>query len=311
MAFKLFRWLLQKETKGPEYNEDDRLACFILMAYADKINALFAPKGFTIHISDEERTRYLKDGKVPVRVVEMAREFRQRFVGDMHLLLDEKKRKMTGTVNYQSLPALNAYFMGDVLEKVSGWEKTRFGTPYHSLFNYHSLKFNERDERIEDLDVQNRQMVWNFKYNNQHTSPRKHVNALYDAVIPLSAHIRTTFGELAERLTLFCVPASSEETQWLRYREFSRMLCERSGMKDSFRHVSIVEEKTPLHLGGEKKTNFILDADYFYGKVVLVFDDILTTGGSVELCRQELEKAGAKVLAAYFLGETVKKQKSK
>ena len=67
---------------------------------------------------------------------------------------------------------------------------------------------------------------------------------------------------------------------------------ERSGMKDSFQHVSVIEEKTPLHLGGEKKVNFVLDDDYFFGKVVLVFDDILTTGGSVELCRQEVEKVG-------------------
>ena len=309
MAFKLFGWGLQKKKKGHGYDEDDRLACFILMAFTDKINALFAPQGFTVHISDEERNRYLKDGKVPVRVAEIAKEFRQRFIGDMHLLLDEKKRKMTSAVNYQSLPALNAYFIGDVIEKVSGWKRTRFGLPYHSLFNYHSVKSNEVNEDIGGLDFQNRLMVWNFKYSTGHTSPRKHVNALYDAVMPLSVHIRTTFGELAERLTLFCVPASSEEIQWLRYREFSRMLCERSGMKDSFRHVSVIEEKTPLHLGGEKKKNFVLDADYFYGKVVLVFDDILTTGGSVELCRQELEKVGAKVLAAYFLGETVKKLK--
>lgn len=308
MAIKLWGWVLQKEKKGPVYNEDDRLACFILMAYTEKINALFAEKGFSVHISDEERNRYLKDGKVPVRIVSLARQFRQRFVGEMHLLLDIEKKKVTGTMNYHQLPALNAFFMSDVLEKVRNWNTTRFGTPYHKLFEYHSMNTDEMNEKIEDSDIQNRHLVWNFKYSNERTSPRKHVNALYDAVIPLSAHVRSTFGELAEKLTLFCIPASTQDVHWLRYREFSRMFCERSGMKDSFHYVSVTEEKTPLHLGGKKKTNFTLDEDYFHGKVVIVFDDILTTGGTLELCRQELEKAGAKVLAAYFLGETVKKE---
>ena len=78
-------------------------------------------------------------------------------------------------------------------------------------------------------------------------------------------------------------------------------------MDDSFHHVTIESEKTPLHLGGEKKINYSLDADYFYGRVVLVFDDILTTGNSLVQSVAELEKVGAKVLAACFLGHTVKK----
>ena len=48
-----------------------------------------------------------------------------------------------------------------------------------------------------------------------------------------------------------------------------------------------------------------LDKDYFQGKYVLVFDDVLTQGHSYARFACELEKVGAEVLGGYFLGKTI------
>ena len=252
MKIKLFGWIIQKESSLAEFTQDDRMACFILMAHTDKVNRLLEDKGFHVLVSQEERVQYEKEGKVPMRIAMQAKEFREKYGSGVHRLL-EKECIQSLARNYRLLPALDIEFMEQVMVKVAGWPHVHQKIPYHRLFMYHPSNSRDEGSRAEEKDIYNRQMVWNFKYSSQQVSPRKHVTALYDAVIPIAEHIKASFGENSKRLTLFCIPASTEESQWLRYREFSRMLCEKTGMFDSFKHVHIETEKQPVHLGGEKR----------------------------------------------------------
>jgi orotate phosphoribosyltransferase len=47
------------------------------------------------------------------------------------------------------------------------------------------------------------------------------------------------------------------------------------------------------------------DKDFFRGKKILVFDDILTKGFSYARFACQLEKIGGEVLGGFFLGKTV------
>lgn len=303
---KLFGYEIQKINDKARFREDDRLAVFVLMAFTERVNVLFGKQGFTIRITKEDRERYLKDGKVPTHLALKGQQFKKYFLKQIHTILwsDEDKRPCP---NFHQMPALDADYMGELQLRIQDWKTTPQGLPFYNLFDYVPSKNKVTNEEINQRNVNNRLMAWNFKYNSEHVSPRKHVKALYDAAFPIAEHLTFTFGELADRLTLCCVPASSEDSQWLRYREFSELLCKKTGMGNSFRHVHIRSEKTPKHLGGEEVVNFTLDNDYFYGKAVILFDDILTTGNSLYRCQQILEKCGAKVVGAYVLGKTRKK----
>lgn len=311
MAIKIFGWEIRKYRPEKQFTSDDRLASFILMAMTEKVNRLFTPHGFTVQVTDEERKQYVLDGKVPYRIAVAASEFRRQFISRMHrLLLDDSSEHISALqeAGFQAYaPALDTDLLGRIMQATEGWEQSPQGIPYFCLFDY--LPVN-RDEGIEpdSAAVRTRKLVWNFKYNTERVSPRMHVNALYDAVIPLAAKLNESFEGMTEKMTFFCVPASDEDNHWMRYREFSRMLCRLTGMTDSFKYVHINSGKTPAHLGGERKVNYSLDNGWFRDRVVVVFDDILTTGGSLGRCADELRKAGAVVMAACFLGRTVKKE---
>lgn len=72
-----------------------------------------------------------------------------------------------------------------------------------------------------------------------------------------------------------------------------------------------MEDRLAIHerrRGGEKEISkvSIMDFDraFFKGKKVLVFDDIITTGGSYALFAEEVEKHGALVVGGLFLTRT-------
>lgn len=48
------------------------------------------------------------------------------------------------------------------------------------------------------------------------------------------------------------------------------------------------------------------DTDFFEGKNVILFDDLITTGATANEFAEELESAGANVLGAMFLARTAK-----
>ena len=311
MAFRIFGWEIRKTGPEKRFTDDDRLASFILMSRTEDVNRLFSPHGFNVQITEEERRDYSLDGKVPYRIALAAKVFRSRFISQIHRLLTDDTQDLVdlekAIINSKYSAALDTQLLAHIIQATHEWERSPNDIPYFCLFDY--VPLNRDGEQVPDTEtVRMRQMVWNFKYNAERVSPRKHVTALYDAVVPLAAKLNESFDEVAAKLTLFCIPASDEDSQWMRYREFSRMLCRLTDMTDSFRHVHISAEKVPSHLGGEKKVNYTLDKEWFRDKVVVVFDDVLTTGESLGRCTEALREAGALVVAACFLGRTVKKE---
>lgn len=69
-------------------------------------------------------------------------------------------------------------------------------------------------------------------------------------------------------------------------------------------------ERKPTHNGGSHFVNediyhVSVDGEYFKGKQVILFDDLLTSGKTIEDFRSKLEAAGAYVEREIFLARTV------
>lgn len=156
--------------------------------------------------------------------------------------------------------------------------------------------------RYTDISMESRiarDLIWGFK-KGQYTDMVARNTA---------AKMKQCFGQDTSDLTFVCVPASTAEKNDIRYREFSEMVCRMTGAANGFDHVRVHEDRLALHENHHEKSidtvsviNF--DEDYFAGRRVLCFDDVITRGLSFSRFADRLETMGASVVGGFFLGKT-------
>lgn len=174
---------------------------------------------------------------------------------------------------------------------------------YNYLLKYYptTCNFHADDEIWND-----RYIVWNFKNTPVKTSPLQHQQALNYVIPRITTILEQTFGSKLSEITLFCIPASSEEKNKRRYEEFSEILCNNTGMQNAFTHIKIRGERGAKHegvYGGDQQ--IMLENDFFRKKNILLFDDVITSGQSMKYWKSELEnKLKANVIAAFAIGLT-------
>ncbi len=187
---------------------------------------------------------------------------------------------------------------------VSGWPALYGGLHYTYLVNYFptSCIFEATQSEWND-----RWLVWNFKNTPGKTSASAHMNAL-DTVLPRMKSILTsTFGrQLLRNLTLVCIPASSATKTELRYAEFSRRICEETGMMNAYDRITVVSSTSEKKFGGSgiSTDNLSFDRSYFRGRYILLFDDVITKGESMLRFKRKMEELGANVIAGFSIGRT-------
>lgn len=176
---------------------------------------------------------------------------------------------------------------------VSDWEEVK-GIPYYHFFWYYpKSKFNE--DEITDVSITVRRLVYSFKDGVHNDTVRSIV----------VQKLQMTFdSEDLRRLTFVCIPASTISVNRERYEYFSYRVCHELGMTDAFDHITITKEKTASHLGGEDSAEFTFDIDFFRGRMIVLFDDIVTRGGSMQRFKSIMEGLGATVICALSIGRT-------
>lgn len=117
-------------------------------------------------------------------------------------------------------------------------------------------------------------------------------------------------GKDRSNIVFVCVPAHSHCTYKKRYGKFSEKVCEICGCQNGFPYVFVDKDERPMHLyashhESNRLDNVILDADFFHGKNVIIFDDIITTGRTAARMAELLGQCGARVIGALFLAKTV------
>jgi predicted amidophosphoribosyltransferase len=75
-------------------------------------------------------------------------------------------------------------------------------------------------------------------------------------------------------------------------------------MYNGFEHITITKEKEKSHLGGTDKAEYNIDGNYFNGKYIILFDDVVTRGRSMQEFKQLLENRGATIICALSIGRT-------
>lgn len=75
-------------------------------------------------------------------------------------------------------------------------------------------------------------------------------------------------------------------------------------MINGFQYISILKEKSPSHLGGSDVATYDFDRSFFKGKKVILFDDVVTKGASMQSFMDYLEEVGAEVVCCISIGRT-------
>ena len=164
------------------------------------------------------------------------------------------------------------------------------GVHHYFFFYYYPTRFDDVTEF--DWDVRN--LIWDVKDGTMH-----------DKVCQiLTTKLHRVYGKAIDLLTFVCIPASTRDVNRNRYQSFMADVCKATGMANGYAHVTIVKEKEPTHLGGESPAEYSYDKDFFNGRQVILFDDVVTRGRSLAKMRMELENVGAHIVAALSIGRT-------
>lgn len=125
----------------------------------------------------------------------------------------------------------------------------------------------------------------------------------------LVRYLTRQYGNLLKDFVVVFAPCSSQLKYNKRFGYFATIL-NAAGIMTANEHMSIYGERKPTHNGGSHFVNediyhVSVAGEYFKGKQVILFDDLLTSGKTIEDFRSKLEAAGAYVEREIFLARTV------
>ena len=190
----------------------------------------------------------------------------------------------------------------NIKSKTADWNTSRNGVKYFFLYNYYPTNLEDFEATDEEWQVRN--LVWNFKNDVNRIPAFRHEAALNVLLPKFELVLRKTFGSELSDITLVCIPASSKQKNIDRYEEFSRRLCEATGMANAYPHIRVVGDATPKHDGGAGVPLLGIDDGYFRGRNVLLFDDVTTTGRSLERFDRIMRGRGATVIGGLCIAKT-------
>lgn len=200
----------------------------------------------------------------------------------------------------------------DIKSCVSSWPQPRRSSiEYFSLYNYYPTTC-AWDASESEWDIRN--LIWDFKakpHNYQSTEEimRRHRNSV-DIVLPkLSKVLRHYFGNRVSKLTLVPILASTKIVSDRRYKDILERICNELDMYNGFPHMKITKEgiskNDPTNNTGHSIPPEVeFEQNYFKDKYVLLFDDVITSGSSMERFKRLLESVGATVIGGLSIGKT-------
>ena len=171
----------------------------------------------------------------------------------------------------------------------------------HYFFYYYYPWDGFDETNISSTDIAIRSMIWEFK--------KGEIMACNRVCDDLCAKLKSIWGETLSDLTLVCIPASTKESNQTRYEKFSEYVCRDTGMTNSYKYINIIREKSPSHalLGGNEKSKYSFNEKFFKGRKIILFDDVVTRGHSLEEMKIQLNSMGAIIVAALSIGKTYKR----
>lgn len=172
--------------------------------------------------------------------------------------------------------------------------------PYYYFYYYIPRKLIINNISFNSKHV--RELIWAFKAGDSIQTFKEYMY-LKQIQNEIVSKIYGTFTNTKD-LTFVCIPASTIKSNQERYETFSKIICYEFGMKNGFEHISMLKEKTPSHLGGTDEALYELNPNFFKGKKVLLFDDLVTRGKSMVQFINLLKEVDAEVVCCMSIGLT-------
>lgn len=171
------------------------------------------------------------------------------------------------------------------------------------FYDYYPYQRYKNDATAEMWNVW--RVVWHFKNDPfRNVSNYEHDMAVKKVIDLVESALKKDFGTKTEYLTLVCLTASTQRKTELRYKDFADRVCKDLKMTNAYPHIRVLEDGDARHEGGEGSHKVFYDSSFFKGKYVVLFDDVRTTGKSLEQERHTLEEFGAKVICAVTVAQT-------
>lgn len=182
--------------------------------------------------------------------------------------------------------------MEEFTKFTQNWPLLANGLPHKWIVDYAPYS-NYGTFELSNEDWEKRDYIVNFKGNSELTTEIDHQNALEKAIGDISTLVTNTFGEDASSLTFVCIPASNLAKTARRFEQFSLMVCQNTKMRNAYNAIK----------WNEDGTDFSIDEAAIKGKDILLFDDIIASGGSICRFSDKIKSIGGNVVAAIALGK--------
>lgn len=186
---------------------------------------------------------------------------------------------------------------------VQSWSKGSYGNlPYKYFVDYYP--YNRYKDIATMTMKSNWHLVWNFK-NDDTITHAAHENAMRTVISRTEQLLKQTFGDKVKYLTFCCLTASTAAKTDARFKDFAKQICKDLKMENGLDHITILQDATPKHLGGTGIPRKSYDTSFFRGKYIVLFDDVCTSGSSIEQERRYYQSIGANVVCAITIAKTV------
>ena len=170
--------------------------------------------------------------------------------------------------------------------------------PYVHVGYYPSNYVLENDPNVVLTDPYLlRSLIWKFKSGQDQTWP------LAIAEQMIAQKLQSLPNIDRSKLALVCLPASTQIDNINRFQDFSIRLSNYLGLNNGFDHITINKDKAPKYqyINGlssewDMSQDLQFDEQFFVGKDIILFDDIVTTGETMFAFYTKLRALGANIL---------------
>lgn len=169
-----------------------------------------------------------------------------------------------------------------------------------SYYNYIPQRLDIADERAAKV----RRFIYAFKDGKR--------EATDFAINLVSATLTKWYGASCPDYVLCCIPAASNAKYIRRFKRFAAEVSKRTGIQNGTAHVNIfgireAKHNNSRHIVSESFGYSVsADPEFFKGKNIILFDDLITTGATAADFAAELEAVDANVLGAMSLARTIR-----
>ena len=191
--------------------------------------------------------------------------------------------------------------MEEIKKHIESWPCLNNGIHYNWLVDYPAYSAFGTYE-LSNEDWEKRDFIQNFKGNSELTTESDHQQAMTKAIAMVSDYINQNFGDEAKSLCLLCVPASLQSATKRRFEHFSEQVCQATGMQNAYSAISFTSK---IDEDGDPVDTAHLNEQQLQGKRVLIFDDIIASGGSLARFADKLSAFHCEVVAAIALGKKI------